>query len=420
MKIVIVPDNHLNKNVYSGVKDKKIPSLPFRNVDFMNSFEYIVDKCIQELHPDLFIIPGDVYDHPSPSNEVRGFFSSQLCKLSEAKIPVIILLGNHDVFKKNHALEDIHKLGLKNVKVIERPQIKMFRGFRLLLFPYSMDVEQKIVTMKEEFNNFIEEIEKNDSEAESLFFGHFGVKDAIMNEYSISSDLATDTTTTLPPEVEKKKFVNRNPNDITAKDLDRIGASYVFLGDFHRFQVLNTKKCIALYPGSIEKTDFNEIDQKKGFVLFDTEAEPEDNMGKCRFIEYPNCRPMIQLKGDFEKIKSDFAKVDYSKHQEAMVKISFIGTSEELGTFSTEIESFKKEIRKAVNPIHIISGQKIKDDKQDEEASRLEQQILEKGHMQAEDVIEVVKEIIIERVVDEKERQAIIDLGIEIYKENME
>jgi len=129
---------------------------------------------------------------------------------------------------------------------------------------------------------------------------------------------------------------------------------------------------------------------------------------------------MIQLKGDFEKIKSDFAKVDYSKHQEAMVKISFIGTSEELGTFSTEIESFKKEIRKAVNPIHIISGQKIKDDKQDEEASRLEQQILEKGHMQAEDVIEVVKEIIIERVVDEKERQAIIDLGIEIYKENME
>ena len=63
MKIAIVPDLHLNKSVYKGVYDRDNPSVPFRSADFMRAFESIVDKCINELKPDLFVIPGDVYDN---------------------------------------------------------------------------------------------------------------------------------------------------------------------------------------------------------------------------------------------------------------------------------------------------------------------------------------------------------------------
>jgi len=419
MKIVIAPDIHLNKSVYKGVKDRDNPALPFRSADFMRAFEYIVNSCIDDIHPDLLVIPGDVYDHPSPSNKVRGFFSSQLCKLTSNKIPVIILLGNHDVFMKDHALKDIKELALKNVKVIEQPTIFTFKGVKFLACPYSMDVEQKKVSMKQEFSKFVDEIKEKDDGTPSLFFGHFAIQGAKMNEY-VDEQLLTNTTTTLTEEEEKKvtkDFINRNPHDIRVDDLDDIGAEYVFLGDFHEFQVLKTKSCVAMYGGSIEKTDFSEVNQKKGFLLYDSEAEDVKPMGKCKFIEYPNCRPMIELKGNFDAIRKQFAGCDVSKYQDSIVKIAFKGSREELVEFSSGLESFKKELRTKLNPIHVVSTQKVKNADQEDAASKLEQEIMAKGHLEAQDVLDVAKELIKEKVSDKTEAQKTIDLVEEIYNE---
>jgi len=416
MKIAIVPDIHLNKSVYKGIKDRDDPSLPFRSADFMRAFGYIVDLCINEIHPDVFVIPGDVYDHPAPSNKVRGFFSSQLQKLTFNKIPVIILLGNHDVFMKDHALKDIKELALKSVKVIEEPTIFSFKGMKFLACPYSMDVEQKKVSMKEEFTRFLKEIKNKDDGTPSLFFGHFAVHGAKMNEY-VAENILTNTTTTLISDGDKQEYINRNPNDIRVEDLDDIGAEYVFLGDFHEFQVLKTKECIAMYGGSIERTDFSEVNQKKGFVLYDSDLDDEKPMGKCKFIEYPNSRPMIEFCGNFDVIRKQFAGCDLSKYQDAIVKIAFKGSREELVEFSSGLEAFKKELREKINPIHIESTQKVKNIVQEEAASKLEKEIMEKGHLEAQDVIDVAKELVKERVSNKTEVQKIIDLAEEIYNE---
>ena len=106
-KIAVMGDLHLNLVVYTKIYDEEFIGLPFRNGDFMRSFRFMVDKCLDEIKPDLVVIPGDVYDYYEPTNDVRGFFSKQLERLSEQKIPVIILIGNHDVCKKHHALKDI-------------------------------------------------------------------------------------------------------------------------------------------------------------------------------------------------------------------------------------------------------------------------------------------------------------------------
>lgn len=421
MKIAIVPDNHLNKSTYNRIMDREFPNVPFRSADFMRSFEWSVDISIRDLHPDLFIIPGDVYDNFDPSNEIRGFFSRQLNKLKEAQIQVVILIGNHDVCRKHHALKDIQELDLKSVRIIEQPKILLLKkfGLKLLMFPYSLDIEQKKITLKESFNKFVEEVHEKDDGTPSLFFGHFGVKGGKINEYE-EGDVLIETDTTTTPIRVKKAFVNQNPNDIDLDDLDRIGSEYVFLGDYHRYQILPTKKCLAMYPGSMEKSDFSEVDQKKGFIIYDSEIEPSKNMGCCTFVEYPNCRPMKELKGNFKQIKQQFSELDPSKYQEAIIKISFNGTSEELFAFSNGIESFKKEVRTALNPIHLYHVQSIEDDQQQKEANRIEKEILEKGHMEAEDVIAVVKEIITEQIEDDEERLQTIDLAIEIFKETQE
>jgi DNA repair exonuclease SbcCD nuclease subunit len=414
MKIANVADLHLNKGVYKGVSDRDNPSIPFRYGDFMRAFEFVCDTAIAE-KVDLVSINGDVYDHVEPTNLVRGFFSSQLRKLNEAKIPVMILIGNHDVCRKHHALKDIHELNLKNIKVIEKPKIINYKGqAQLLLFPYSLDIECKNVTIKDEFYKFIEEAhEKRIDGVPILFFGHFGVQGAAMNQYG---EEETDTTTT--PVL--KDFVNRNPHDISLEDLDQIGADYVFLGDYHRFDVLATKNCVAMYTGSIEKNNFNEAKQPKGFVIYDDSLPKDEKMGQTRFIEYPNCRPMAEIKGTFEDIQRKFNELDHSQYQDGIFKLSFVGTSSELINFSTGLDGLKKEISDKTNAIHIFHRQTIKDAEMEELVSEIEQEIEEKGHIDVADVIDVVKEMIEERVENEEERQATTDLAVDIWKTAME
>jgi len=420
MQIAVVPDIHLNKTVYKGVMDRNMPMLPFRNVDFMNAFQYAVDKCVNEIKPELLVIPGDTYDNFEPSNEVRGFFSNQLSRLTNAKIPVIILIGNHDVCKKHHGLKDIQELKLKNVVVVEKPTVTEYRGVQLFLFPYSLEVEQKKKTIKEEFTDFVQEIKSKKKDMPSIFFGHFPVRGGLVNQYT-EEDTLTDTTTTLAIPVSiQKEFKNRNLHDISIEDLDRIGADYVLLGDYHKHQVLDTKKCIAMYPGSLEKTNFSEVDTIKGFVVFDSDADPKGKiMGKCRFVEYPNCRPMIEFRGNLSKIREEFKKMDPLQYKDCIVKLTFTGTSSELIDMSTNLESLKKEIRDKVNPIHIDFVAKTDNTEEEQKASKLEQEIMERGHLSNDDIIEVVKEMSKERIKDDKELNLTIGLADEIYKETV-
>ena len=418
MKIAVVGDLHLNKVVYKGVMDKEYPMLPFRSADFIRSFMWIVDKCINDIKPDLFVIPGDTYDYYEPTNEIRGIFSAQLSKLTSKGIPCIILIGNHDVCKKHHALKDIQELNLKNIKVVESPKvIPNFQGVRILIFPYSLDIETKKKTLREEFKNFLETSEKNKSELPSVFFGHFGVKNAVLNEYVVSkteTEDLTDTTTTLSE--SKAEYFNRRASDIDSEWLDALGAEHVILGDFHKHQKLNTKKCYAMYTGSIEKTDIKEVDQKKGFIVYDSDAEIGE-LGKCKFVEYPNCRPIVELKGTLLEMKKKFEEMDCNINKGAVVKLSFVGNGKELLDFSSGLDEFKNYIEDKIEPIHLYSTQKEQDEVEIQEVSKLEKEILEKGHISDEDVIQVIDEMISEKIKDDSEQKATVALGREIYEE---
>lgn len=421
MKIAVVPDNHLNKVTYKSIMDSEFSDVSFRSADFMRSFRWIVDTCINEIKPDMFVIPGDVYDYFDPSNAVRGFFSGQISRLTGANINVIILIGNHDVCRKHHALKDIQELNLPKVRVVDRPKIFTIpkANMQFFMFPYTLQVEQKILTIRQEFEAFLKEIEEKKVKGmTSIFFGHFGVRGGKLNEYKEENELLSEfTDITSTPITITKEFVNTNPNDISAEDLDKIGADYVLLGDFHEFQILPTKHCFALYAGSIEKTDFSEINHKKGFILFDSEGVKDKQLGFCKFIEYPHCRDMIEFRGNFKQIKEQFEKLDYSSYKNPIIKINFEGTNEEKLTFSVELEQFKKEVKRVLDPVHIYHVQKIKNSKWENQLSKIEREILDKEHLEAKDVLIVVKEIIDERVDNEEERKKTFDLATAIYGE---
>ena len=421
MKISIIADCHLNKALYKGIMDKLQPFIPFRNADFMRAFEYMVDENINKIKPDLVVVAGDIYDTFDPSNAVRGFFNSQLQRLSAANIPVILMVGNHDICRKHHALKPIQELNLKSIKVVENPKMIEFKGTLLMIFPYSLDVEQNKITIKKQFHDFVADCKvkienKGMQDKEVLFFGHFGVKGASISEYETKNAVAKIANKT------KRSFINDNGKDISLEDLDSIGAKYAFLGDYHKHQILATKSVKAMYTGSIEKSDMSEIDQKKGFVVYDSEMAESPRMGTCKFIEYPNCRPMIELKGTLLEMHEQLNALDTSdkKYDAAIVKIAFVGDSVQLSSFAEGLEGLKREIKQEANPVHMFHTQKVANIEESEEASSIEQEIMDRGNLTNDDVLDVVSAMICERESDEDEQKVLLALAEDIYKTTME
>lgn len=430
MRIGILADLHLNKATYRSILDRssEFGSIPFRHADFMRAFRWSIDECLK-LKLDLVVIAGDIYDHPEPGNKVRGFFSEQLSRLANMNIGVVIITGNHDVSKENHALTDIEKLGIKRLKVLATPSATTFtveRGeiiekARLMFFPYSLEVERKIKSIRDSFKDFLgKEQATPKPNYPVLFFGHFSVLGQRMNRYNAEEGqiTLTSSTTTVLSDSDQKEYVNRNKNDISPEELDKIGADYVFLGDFHEKQALKCKTR-GWYGGSLEKNSFNEVAHEKGFIVYDS-LEAEGEMGHCKFISYPNCRPMLHLTGSLVDMKTQFASIDTSKYQEAIVRLNFAGDKKDRAEFEAGEDAFKKEILEKTNAIHMYHNIGEVTDKETELAlSRIEKEIQENGMIEAADVIEVVKEMIYEREKDEKECEIVIDMAVKIYQETM-
>lgn len=410
LKIAIVADCHLNRTSYKNEDDITFTSLSFRSFDFMKSFKWIVDQITTDIKPDLVVINGDVYDSFHPSNYSMAFFHSQLYRLSSSNIPVLILVGNHEVCQTTHALLSLKELRLKNVRVIDKPQTIIFNGHLLILFPYTIDVEQRKITIREEFFNFVSSVERKITESPelkgvtSLFFGHFGVKGALCNKYSVK----------VGDNVCEKRLVNNKEGDISLADLEKIGATYIFLGDYHKHQVLDVKNSTAMYSGSIERTDMSEANDQKGFIVYDSESQIDGKYGKCKFIVYPNVRPMVEFRGDYQSIVKQINQIA-GTHNGSIVKIKFSGDENNRIEFDSNRKELERLIKDKIDPIFIMKTQFDVVADGEKKLSETEQSASEKDYLTDVEVINVVKDIICEKVKDKKECDNLIVLANEIY-----
>ncbi len=418
MQISILADCHINKNTYSSVKDKIVNHLPFRTVDHQNAFKFAIDKTIAE-KSDLVVIIGDVFDDDKPSEELSAFFNSQVRRLRDSKIPLIIMVGNHDFNKKSHSLLPLKELELAYAKVIDVPTVLPFRDHLLLLFPYSLEIEQDVIGTKELLNKFILESKSTiDATPEYqgkrvLFFGHFGVAGASVNQIINKNNGLMDTNTAR--RLSKKNFRNTNEEDIYVVDLDNIGAEYVFLGDYHRHQVLPTEKCKAMYTGSMERSDFSEIGQKKGFIIYDSNMDETAKLGKCKFVEYQNCREFIEIRGSLNEIK-DGLRMANKKYKDPVVKIVFVGDLNQYLQYSANLPKLKDEVLEKLNPIHIEFQQEVSGDPQTE-AEEQQASMMENTSSIKMDVNNIISEIICDIEVDKEEANVLIGMAKEIYSE---
>lgn len=408
MIISIIGDSHLNKVSYRDVRDHIFTTLSFRAIDFMNSFEYMVDKNLNEIHPDIIILAGDVYDNYDPSNTVRTFFSRQVRRIVDAGIVFIVLTGQHDICRKNHALQPIKELAVDRLKIVDKPYATKYKDMNLLLFPYPLQAAQRRITVKSLYAGFVDHAHKKlQNNNDTLMVAHMGIKGAVKKTY-------------LNKDMEVSNTVNADENDISVKDLASSGASHIVLGDYHKHQILNMPQGYAMYTGSIERTDITEAKQDKGFIVFDSEAEEIQGYGKCRFIPYPNVRPMLDMKGTIVDLNSQLQQLDENINKGAIVRVTFQGKVNEISDMESARIDFEKRMKKKIKPVVIRTETDIYDAEEIQKAQAMENALMQEGHITKDDVMDAVKTIIEENQPDKKEREILISMAQELYEEGQE
>jgi exonuclease SbcD len=281
VKILHFADAHID--IATHGKHDPESGLPIRVLDFLRSLDTIVDTAISE-KVDLVLFAGDAYKDRTPSPTFQREWGRRIIRLPMAGIPVLLLVGNHDISPASgraHTLQEFDTLQVPNVRVLHKPELLkpadlwglplqvlslpwVFRSTLMAALQLSVDdndsvneeIEKRITLLLE---NRMQEL---DPQLPTIFTAHGSVQGAVYGN---------ERTVMLGKDLVLPGGLVKDPR------LD-----YVALGHIHKHQDLNPgAHPPVVYPGSIERVDFGEAADDKGFVL----AEIEKGNTSWRFVK---------------------------------------------------------------------------------------------------------------------------------------
>src|SRR3972149_11914275 len=94
MKILHFSDLHLGVENYGRIDPAT--GLSSRLNDFLAALDELVDYAVA-VRADLVIFCGDAYKTREPTQTQQREFARRIRRLSDAGIPVFLLIGNHDL-----------------------------------------------------------------------------------------------------------------------------------------------------------------------------------------------------------------------------------------------------------------------------------------------------------------------------------
>ncbi len=283
IKILHLSDIHIG----SGFSHGRInPETGFntRLEDFISSLKLCIDRAISE-PVDLVLFGGDAFPDATPAPYIKQAFSGQLRRLVDAEIPTVLLVGNHDQHSQGQggaSLGIYRTLAVPGVVVgdsLETHKILTQNGaIQIITLPWltasslmtKSETEGKSMSQVNEsliakLRLILEaKIRELDSEIPTVLLGHLMADRASLG-------------------AERFLAVGKGFN-IPVSLLNRPCFDYVALGHVHKHQNLNkSNNPPIIYPGSIERVDFSEEKEEKGFVLL----ELEKGEAKWKFCSLP-------------------------------------------------------------------------------------------------------------------------------------
>ncbi len=265
--ILHLSDIHMGGGFNHGRINPKT-GLNTRLEDFTLALKRCVDRAIAQ-PVDLVLFGGDAFPDATPPPYVQQAFAGEFCRLVAANIPTVLLVGNHDqhsqgvggaslciyrtlgvpgfivgdtltthrVETKNGPIQIVTLPWLTRSTLLTRPEtagLSMGEVGELLLGRLRVVLEG--------------EIRKLDKEIPTVLLAHVMTDTA---RYGAERFLAVGRGFTVPMAI-----------------LARDCFDYIALGHVHKYQEV-CKSPLAIYPGSIERVDFSEEKEDKGYVLLE-------------------------------------------------------------------------------------------------------------------------------------------------------
>jgi exonuclease SbcD len=323
IRFVHTADIHFGMENYGRIDAKT--GIHTRLLDFKKALDscitYAIDGAV-----DLFVFAGDAYKTHHPSQTHQKLLIDCFMRLHRAKIPVVIVVGNHDhpvSFGKAHALDLFGQLPLNTFQVFAKPGIKTIDTkagpVQIVGMPWptrstislsNAHVQSSQRSMSDYIASAMATIiaghaQELDPQLPAILVGHLTVSSGIFSGSEKQAIYGTDPIL-LPSQLAIAPF------------------DYVALGHLHRYQNLNPHGHPAIvYSGSIERIDFGERKEEKGFCVVTIHDKQKTTH---EFIKVP-IRPFIQIeltlhdqKPQTEQILNELAKYTLD---EAIVKIIY-------------------------------------------------------------------------------------------------
>lgn len=240
--------------------------LNIRFEDFVKSLQRVVDYSI-EVNADLFLFSGDAYRTASPEPIYQKMFARELRRLSKAGIKTVLVVGNHDQILRStasHALSVFQSLEVPGLITIDQPVSTVLdtpKG-RLQLIGLPHVTRHQLMTLEKYAQTSAAALDRILVEhIASLLKGYYEELDDSIPTV-VTAHMTLDRAVAGIEEELLIGYTQTFPQDIFMSDK----VDYVALGHVHKHQVLNKDKPAVVYAGSLDRVDFGEEKEDKGFV----------------------------------------------------------------------------------------------------------------------------------------------------------
>ena len=290
MKLLHFADAHIDMANYG--RHDPATGLPLRVLDFLKSLDTIVDAAICE-RVDLVIFAGDAYKDRSPAPTFQREWGKRIMRLSQAKIPTLLLVGNHDLSPaagRAHAIQEFATLEVPYVRVLDRPQF---------LGPDDLwGVPAQVIAMPWiARSSLMASLELSAEKPEEIFSNIEERISGLVEGWLSEADPSLPMILTAHASVEGATFGAERMVMLgadlvlpTALVKDR-RLDYVAMGHIHKPQNVNEGyHPPVIYPGSIERVDFGEARDDKCFVL----AEVSRGTARVDWKKIEGTRPFLE------------------------------------------------------------------------------------------------------------------------------
>ena len=295
IRILHFADAHIDIANY-GRHDAET-GLPIRVMDFLRSLDQIVEMAVSE-KVDLVIFAGDAYKDRNPQPTFQREWGRRMMQLSAAGIPTLLLIGNHDISPatgRAHTLHEFSTLNVPHIYVADTVKLwtseELGAPVQIIAVPWisrsrfvnrdeiaGMSIEEVYEYMEERLQEAVNAlIAQADPDIPLILTAHASVSGA---------KYGSERTVMLGHEILLGGGMVNN------RKLD-----YVALGHIHKHQILSGEGMHPpiIYSGSIERIDFGEAGEKKGFILAEVGKGKTDwefvDLKIRRFIDLPVITP---------------------------------------------------------------------------------------------------------------------------------